>query len=127
MNQLTFELLSGTYSLCRLEPHEGVPDWVYLSTFFSVTKSREELSIICEEYLVPEHTTVEDNWRLLRIVGTLDLSLTGITAQFSTPLAEVGINICVIATYDTDYLMVKSDQILKTLQTLKKAGFEVQA
>ncbi|OJJ14472.1 hypothetical protein BKI52_42585 [marine bacterium AO1-C] len=125
MNQLTFELLSGIYSLCRLEPHEGVPNWVYLSAFYSITKSKEELSIVCEEYLVPNDVTVEESWRLLRIKGTLDLSLTGITAKFSTPLADAGINICVIATYDTDYLMVKSDKILDTLNTLSHAGFGV--
>ncbi|HAS43007.1 MAG TPA: ACT domain-containing protein [Microscillaceae bacterium] len=126
MNQLTFELLSSTYSLCRLEPEEGVPDWVYLSAFFSITKSKHELSIVCEEFLVPKGITVEESWRLLRITGTLDLSLTGITAKFSTPLAEAGINICVIATYDTDYLMVKSDKILETLHTLSKAGFGIE-
>lgn len=127
MNDLTFELIPGTYSLCRMEPHEGVPSWVYLSAFFSVTKSKEELSIVCEEYLVPDDVTVEESWRLLRIVGTLDLTLTGITAKFSAPLAEADINICVIATYDTDYLMVKSDKILKTLEVLSKAGFGIDA
>lgn len=126
MSAFTFKLLPGTYSLCRLDPHESVPKWVFLSGFYTISKSKKELSIICEKYLVPDDVQSDTGWRLLYIDGTLDLSLTGITAQFSAPLAKAGINLCVVATYDTDYLMLKTEKLEHAIEALRKADIGVE-
>ena len=126
MNRLTFQLQSGEYSLCRLTPEQIIPDWVYGSVFFSITKTSDELSIVCESQFVPGEEKQNGQWRLLKILAVLDLSLTGITAQFSTALANAAVNICVIATYDTDYVMVKEEKLSAAINALENAGFTVQ-
>lgn len=126
MNGLTFQLLSGEYSLCRLAPEESIPDWLAASAFFSISKSANELSIVCESQFVPPEVKHNGQWRLLKILEVLDLSLTGITAQFSTALANAAVNICVIASYDTDYVMVKEEKLSIAITALENAGFTVQ-
>ena len=126
MNCLTFQLLSGEYSLCRLAPEAPIPNWIYASAFFNISKTSNELSIVCESKYVPPEEKQNGHWRLLKIMAVLDLSLTGITAQFSTALANAAVNICVIATYDTDYVMVKEEKLSTATKALQNAGFTVQ-
>jgi hypothetical protein len=125
MNQLTILLLEGDYSLCSLSANNSMPEWAITSHFYTITKTNDELSIICESHLVPPEVVQASGWRLLKIAAVLDLSLTGITANFSTALANAGINICVIATYDTDYIMVKQDKVAAAIAALQQAGFIV--
>lgn len=127
MQQLSMILLPGEYSLCRLSSNESIPSWVFASAFYTISKSADELSIIAESGFVPADIKAEGGWRILKIEQTLDLALTGITAKFSTALAEVGVNLCVIATYDTDYIMVKQEKLDIAIHALQKAGFIVNA
>lgn len=126
MNSLTFQLQSGEYSLCRLAPEQTIPDWVYGSAFFSISKTLDELSIVCESQFVLAEEKQNGQWRLLKILAVLDLSLTGITAQFSKALADASVNICVIATYNTDYVLVKAEKLSAAIKALENAGFTVQ-
>lgn len=123
MQQLKFLIQPGSYSLCRLDASEEIPGWVYQSAFYTISKSAHELSVICETKFVPHGIKRNDDWRLLKIDAFLDLSLTGITAKFSAPLAAAGVNLCVIATFDTDYLMVKEEKLEIAINVLKQAGF----
>jgi uncharacterized protein len=123
--RLSFEVLPNAYALCRLDAQAPIPDWVFASPFYTISKSEHELSLVCEERWVNEPIKAEKNWKLLRINSTLDLSLAGITAQFSSSLAQKKVNICVIATYDTDYLLVKSEKLRLAKTALREAGFKV--
>jgi len=76
--------------------------------------------------VVPAGVKQDGDWKLLKIAAVLDLSLTGITAKFSTALADAGVNLCVIATYDTDYIMVKAEKLSVAIEALEAAGFSVQ-
>jgi hypothetical protein len=126
MNQLKFIILAGSYSLCRLDAKESIPSWVYSSDFYTISKSPEELSIVCESKFVPAEIRKSDNWKLLKINAVLDLSLTGITARFSKALAEANVNLCVIATFDTDYVMVQKDKLEIAKAALRNEGFIVE-
>jgi uncharacterized protein len=126
MNPLTFSVLPGEYAICRLQSNDTVPGWAPASPFYSITKTTDELSIVCEAQYVPLDSSHNKGWRLLKIAAVLDLSLTGITASFSTALANAGVNLCVIATYDTDYIMVKEDKLSTAMKALQEAGFIVQ-
>jgi len=126
MQQLKFIILPGNYSLCRLAANEELPVWVFASSFYTISKSSEELSIVCESKYVPGNIQQSNGWKLLKIDAVLDLSLTGITARFSKPLAEAGINLCVIATFDTDYVMVTEEKLLLATEALQKEGFTVE-
>lgn len=126
MNQLPFIVIDGVFSLCRLAPGDAVPSWALLSSFYTISKTSDELSVVCESLYVPAGVKQDGNWRLLKIASVLNLSLTGITAKFSTALANADINLCVIATYETDYILVKQEKLQPALTALQHAGFLVQ-
>lgn len=123
MSQLAISVLTGDYSLCSLQPVSPIPHWVFHSVFYTVSKTSEELSIIAESKYVPGKIKAEANWKILKIEAVLDLSLTGITAQFSTALANAGVSLCVIATYNTDYIMIKNEKFAIAKIALEEAGF----
>lgn len=112
--------------MVRLFPDTKVPIQVYQSCFCSISKSDEELSIVCETGLAPKSHKIEKNWRLIKVVGPLDFSLTGILASLAHPLAEHKISIFAISTFDTDYLLVKDDKLEQAKNILKDKGFNFQ-
>lgn len=126
MSTLEMIVLDEEYSLCRLEAGSSISEWALESSFYTITKTDDELSVVCESRLVPADVKQDGEWKLLKIAAVLDLSLTGITARFSTALANAGVNLCVIATYDTDYIMVKSAKVSIAIEALAAAGFSVQ-
>ncbi len=127
MSKLNMLVMEGDYSLCRLESFAGIPEWALPSPFYTITKTADELSIVCESRFVPVEVKQDGNWKLLKIAAVLDLSLTGITARFSTALANAGVNLCVIATYDTDYIMVKSGKLITAIKALEEKDFIVES
>ncbi len=126
MNQLPFIIIDGVFSLCRLAPGDAIPSWALQSRFYTISKTSDELSVVCESLYVPAEVKQDGNWRLLKIASVLNLSLTGITAKFSTALANADINLCVIATYETDYILVKQEKLQLAITALQHAGFLVQ-
>jgi len=124
--KLILSILPETFAICRLDRNAPVPDWALKGRFFSITRSSEELSIVCPQTNVPAGTTCEKNWRCLKVEGPLDFSLTGVLASLVTPLAEAGIGIFVISTYETDYLMVKQECVERAVRVLRAAGHRVQ-
>ena len=126
MSQLTFILIDGVFSLCRLAPEDAIPSWALSSGFYTISKTDDELSVVCESQYVPAFIKQDGNWRLLKIAAILDLFLTGITAKFSTALGNAGVNLCVIATYQTDYILVKQEKLQTAITALQDAGFIVQ-
>ena len=123
MNQLPMMVLPGDYSLCRLPAGSSLPAWALSSKFYNLTNTSDELSVVCESKYVPANIQQDGNWKLLKISSVLDLSLTGITAKFASALAIAGVNLCVIATFDTDYIIVKSIKLPTAIAALEKAGF----
>jgi len=116
---LTLEISELELAICRLPPTSSIPDWIGKSDFISVTRTRDELSIVCREDLVPDDVKAEHNWRMLGIQGPLDFSMTGVLASLVNPLADAGIAVFVISTYDTDYLLVKEDCFEQALEFLQ--------
>ena len=80
---MNLRIIDGTYSVCRMEPSCSVPAWVYQSSFYSISKSVDELSMVCEKKLVPEDIKAEKNWGLIKVEGPLDFSLTGILSSLA--------------------------------------------
>ena len=102
-----------------------MPDRVERGEFWSVTKTREELSIVCAEADIPEAVRSDKGWRCLKVHGPLDFSLTGVLVSLARPLAEAGVSVFVISTYDTDYLLVKEERLDSALAVLAESGHEV--
>ena len=122
---LQFEVLPNRFAVCQLDMVKPLPNWVFSSSFYTVSKTADELAVVCEEDLVQDEIVKSVGWRLLKINAVLDLSLTGITAQFSTALANAGVNLSVIATYNTDYILVEEAKLTTAIEALRGAGFEV--
>jgi hypothetical protein len=125
-NRLTLSLLPGTFAVCRLDPSEGVPAWATGGSFLSVTRTAEELSVVCPEEVVPEGVRREPSWRCLRVVGTLDFSLVGVLASLLPPLADAAVAAFALSTFDTDYVLVKEGDLEAAVQALGSAGHSVR-
>lgn len=120
--KLTLSRLPDLLSICKLSSKHKIPDWATKGKFFAITRTSHELSIVCNQEDVPEGVACEQNWHCLKVDGPLHFSLTGILASLATPLAEAGISIFAISTYDTDYVMVKNEQLDQAIQVLRGAG-----
>lgn len=117
-------LYESRFAICRLEPQDPIPDWVD-GALLSITRTPRELSILCAESAVPEGVRAEIGFRALEVLGPLDFSAVGILASLATPLAEAGISILAVATFDTDVVLVREGDLEKAVGALREAGFEV--
>jgi len=122
---LTMKLLEGKYGVCRLDKNALFPEWANSSDFFSITRTMDELSIVCLQDNIPGELKCERDWRIFKIEGPLDFSLTGILASISTILAKAGVSIFAVSTYDTDYILVKSKDIDIALDILEKEKYGI--
>src|SRR5262245_2510996 len=102
--------LPKQYAVCRMNPTHEMSLPTNGGDFYSVTRTSEELSVVCIEELAPGDATVERGWSGLVVEGQLDFSLTGILGAITEPLAEAGIPIFAVSTYDTDYVFMKTDR-----------------
>jgi hypothetical protein len=124
--KLSLSILPETLAICRLEKDDGIPGWALGGSFVSITRTSEELSIVCTQTQVPEGVRRDAGWRCLKVEGPLDLSATGVLASFLTPLARERISVFALSTYDTDYLLVKEENLEKTVKVLSQKGHQVQ-
>jgi len=128
---LDLDLLPEEYAVCRLPAGSALPASLSSGpddkSVISVTWAPDELSIICPADRVPADATIEAAWRCLRVVGPLDLALTGVLASLAGPLAEARVNIVAFSTYDTDYLLVPAVRLSEAVHTLTAAGHRVAA
>jgi uncharacterized protein len=124
---LDFTLLKGHYSIYRFDKDSAIPHWIYDSEFFSMTRTSDELSIVCKhaDIGLNENIKIDKEWRILKINGPLDLSMIGIIADISSLFKENRISIFSVSTYDTDYTLIKDHQVDKALVLLKKSGHKV--
>ena len=117
---MQLSLLAGRFAVCKLPPDAPVP-----AAFWSVTRTEDELSVICLEEAVPEGAVVQRGWRGLQVAGPLDFALTGVAAALTTPLAAADVSVLPIATYDTDYLFVREETLERAVAALAAAGHTV--
>lgn len=116
---MVFETLDLDFSICKLTQCKGLPG----GGFWFLAKTDEELSLVCETACVPSGCTHrEDGYRAFRVQGELDFSLVGILAEISGILARNGIGLFAVSTYNTDYILVKGEQLPLALQKLGEAG-----
>ncbi|HEX4784519.1 MAG TPA: ACT domain-containing protein [Candidatus Sulfotelmatobacter sp.] len=121
--QLKFRLLPGFYSIIRLNPHAPVPHWAMRGEFTSITRTPEELSIVCRNENIPAGVHSPQRWICLKLEGPFPFSQTGILLSFVEPLSTNDIPIFAISTYDTDYVLIQ-EETLSSLDLLREAGHE---
>jgi uncharacterized protein len=122
---LTLELVPGDFAICRLPagaPEPALP----AGTFASVTRTPDEVSVVCGQEHVPEGAErVDEGWRLLRIAGDQPLDLVGVLAMLTTPLARAAVPIFTIATFDTDWVLVPGARLQDALAALASASHRI--
>lgn len=123
--KLTLKLLKDKYSVCRLNKNDEIPKWIFQEEFFSITKTDEELSVVCLQDKIKENIKCEKDWRILKIEGPLDFSLIGILSKISTLMANNDISIFAISTYDTDYILIKEESINKAIEVLENNNYNI--
>ena len=124
---LRLTVLDDTFAVCRLPADAVVPDWAWTGEVACVTRTRDELSIVCRGDLVPAGVLREGGWRCLRVRGPLPFTLTGVFSRIAQPLADAGISLFAVMTYDTDYVMVKDEVLGDAVDALMAAGHTVEA
>jgi hypothetical protein len=118
-------LLSERLAVCRLAPDTPYPEWARPGELLALVRTLYELSIVCQERFVPPEVKAERGWRALQVQGPLDFSLVGILASIAESLANAGVSIFAISTFDTDYILVKDNMLERGLKALSQAGFLV--
>lgn len=104
-----------------------MPTWAFAKgPLNSITRSEKELSVICSEMAVPSGIRCERGWRVMKVENTLNFALTGILVSLADPLADAGVSIFTVSTFDSQYLMVKEASIEVALKILVNAGHEIQ-
>jgi hypothetical protein len=121
---LTLYLLQQHFTVCQLAADAEIPPWA-TGTFCSVTRTPQELSIVCESAQVPPGVLREAGWRAPMVEGPLAFSEVGILAALATPLARDGVAIFVIATFDTDYLLLKESHLTLAINCLSQMGHRI--
>ena len=125
--QLDIGLLSDQFAVVRLDPSDPLPSWAQSQVLSSVTRTGDELSVLCPQAQVPAGVRREDGFRALVVRGPLDFSAVGILVAIAQPLAQAGIAILAISTFDTDYVLVREADLPLTEQTLTGAGHRISA
>ena len=117
------DLLDGVYCIAKLNPETPIPDWANRGGFVSITRTADELSIVCGQ--VPDGVRCERGWRVLRVRGPLDFAQTGIISSIATPLAEPAVPIFAISTFETDYILIAETHLARAIAVLESRGFDV--
>lgn len=120
-------LLRERFGIFRFEPGSEVPPAVWRSRFVSVTRTDDELSIVCEQDLVADADRSDGPWSCFAVGGPLAFSQTGVLLSLAEPLARAGVSLFAVSTYDTDYVLVGSRQLREAVVALRGAGHEVSS
>ena len=122
---LKFRRLPMAFAVCRLPPDSPAPAPNTAALFSSITRTADELSIVCPTDQAPQNGRCESPWTCFKLEGPFSFALTGVLASFLDPLAQRGVPIFAISTFNTDYVLVKEEHAAVALDTLRAAGHEL--
>jgi hypothetical protein len=123
---LTLLEVVGRFAVCKMPPGTAIPAWATAGDVFSLTRTLEELSVVCRQELVPDGTQAEVGWRCLRVAGAMPFTLVGVLASLTVPVAAVGVGVFAVSTFDTDYLFIKEAEFATAVAALMQAGHTVK-
>ncbi len=121
----TLTTLPGRYAVCRLGRDSPVPHWAFTGAFCSVTRNADELSVVCDESVVPNDIQHQAGWACLKLEGPFEFNLTGVLTSVLIPLRDAGIGIFAISTFDTDYVMVPKTSLADAICALISVGHSI--
>lgn len=118
MIKLTLSILSESLGICHFDKKSPIPGWAMDISFCSITRTKDELSIVCPQDKIPGGVLAEKDWRAFKLESTADIFSVGIIASLSQPLAEAGISLFNISTYETNYILVEEKNLAKAVEIL---------
>jgi hypothetical protein len=124
--QLKFRWLPGPYAIVRLAPDANIPEWATKGDFLSITRTADDLSIVCPADKLPPDAHSTHHWACYKLEGPFAFSQTGILLSFIEPLSDNGVPIFAISTYDTDYVLVPEEFVGMAQRALDEAGHELR-
>lgn len=125
-HSLVLHEIAGMFAVCKLPLGSALPEWATAGDVFSVTRTADELSVVCRQEGVPTETHAEVGWRCMRVAGAMPFTLVGVLASITTPIASAGVGVFAFSTFDTDYLLVKAERFLEAVAALQAAGHRVE-
>ena len=126
-HHLSLVILADRLSVCRLSSPPPDPIQQIGGEFLAVIRTPDELTLVCAEEFAPDQAKIEGGWRALKVEGPLEFSMTGVLAALAQPLAQAGVSIFAISTFDTDYILVKDAKLDAAVAALESAGHQVQS
>ncbi len=125
-NSMNIVLLPDKYSIYKFENDHALPDWIFSSDFYSITKTKEEISVVAVKTDPdPKGIIFNSDWRILKIAGPMDLSLVGVIAEISAILRIEKVPVFIVSTYDTDYILVKQKDLNTGIKALEEKGHSI--
>jgi len=125
LRRFELTLLPERFAISQLAANAPIPEWATQGTFFSVTRTSDELSVVCEHARVPAGVRSQPGWSVLRVHGPFALMETGVLSSLASSLAEAKLSLFTISTFDTDYLLVSSESLSAAVSALERAGHKV--
>lgn len=122
---IELQLLDLNLAIAKLSECDNLDEIIAKAKFASFTKTEDEFSLVIDMKNLPNHQFVNEGWRAFKIIGPLDFSLVGIIQQVIRPLSKNGISIFTISTFETDYILVKKEQVERAVDVLKEK-FEIK-
>ena len=123
---IVLSVLSETFTIHKLSPDVSIPEEILKSNYYSVSKTENELSVVCSELIEIQSLQSSKGWKCIKVKGPLDFNLTGILAGISDILAHANISIFAISTFDTDYILVRTQELFSARTTLRLAGYKFE-
>jgi len=120
--EFSLTVLKDKLAICRFDPGNDVPAWALRSSsFHSITRTPDEVSVVLpQKNITGKETCCERDWRAIRVDGKLDFSLSGVLLSILDMLKNLSVSVFVVSTYNTDYILVKEQELSRTLRALKR-------
>ena len=119
-SKFNIKIFEGTFAVCNINCLDDIKEILEHDSFLSLTVTDDEISVVIEEKLIPHDSDCEKGWKILKIDETLDFSLTGVISSITKILADANIPVFVISTFNTDYILIKSDNLERAVNVLKE-------
>jgi uncharacterized protein len=123
--KLKFLWIPGGFAVCQLPPTSSMPDWATRGSFVSITRTAEELSIVCPDENVPKDVKADKQWVCFKLEGPFPFTQTGVLLSFIRPLSENGVPIFAVSTFNTDYVLIKQEFVGTALDAVREVGHEI--
>ena len=118
---MTLARVPGRFAVARLPPEAPIPPWA-TGTLTSITRTPDELSIVCDEEAVPNGVYAVRDFACIRVLGTIDFGVVGVLASMTHALAEAAVSVFVVSSFDTDYLLVRTNDYARAQKALSSVA-----